>query len=94
MSKVLEPEGRVPLENIVTSRPLELMCIDFWSAEDSRNRSVDVLVITDYFSRLAQAFHCKDQSAKQVAKVMWDRFFCIYGFPERIHSEQGSSFKS
>uniref|UniRef100_A0A3B3TBN9 Integrase catalytic domain-containing protein n=1 Tax=Paramormyrops kingsleyae TaxID=1676925 RepID=A0A3B3TBN9_9TELE len=73
---------------------MELVCIDFWSAEDSRNRSVDVLVITDHFTRLAQAFPCRDQSAKQVARVLWDRYFCVYGFPERVHSDQGASFES
>ena len=65
VSKVLEPDGRAPLESIVTSRPLELVCIDFWSAEDSHNKSVDVLVITDHFTRLAQAFTCKDQSDRK-----------------------------
>ncbi|KAJ8402704.1 hypothetical protein AAFF_G00363760 [Aldrovandia affinis] len=35
-SKSPEPEARAPLESIVTTRPLELVCIDFWSAEDSR----------------------------------------------------------
>ncbi len=92
VSKTIEPEGRAPLENIVTSRPLQLVCIDFWSAED-HNKSVDVLVITDHFTRLAQAFQCKDQSAKQVARVLWDKYFCVFGFPERIHSDQGASFE-
>ncbi|KAL7833124.1 hypothetical protein SRHO_G00301420 [Serrasalmus rhombeus] len=36
VSKTPEPEGRAPLESVRTSRPLELVCIDFWSAEDSR----------------------------------------------------------
>ena len=94
VSKMAEPAGRAPLESIVTSRPLQLVCIDFWSAEDSHNRSVDVLVMTDHFTRLAQAFACRDQSAKQVAKVLWDKYFCVYGFPERIHSDQGASFES
>ncbi|KAF1373333.1 hypothetical protein PFLUV_G00259440 [Perca fluviatilis] len=94
VSKTVEPEGRAPLENIISTRPLELVCIDFWSAEDSRNKSVDVLVITDHFTRMAQAFSCKDQTAKQVARVLWDRYFCVFGFPERIHSDQGANFES
>uniref|UniRef100_A0A9J8AHH8 Gypsy retrotransposon integrase-like protein 1 n=1 Tax=Cyprinus carpio carpio TaxID=630221 RepID=A0A9J8AHH8_CYPCA len=93
IGKTAEPEGRAPLENIVTSRPLQLVCIDFWSAEDHKNKSVDVLVITDHFTRLAHAFQCKDQSAKQVARVLWDKYFCVFGFPERIHSDQGASFE-
>lgn len=94
VSKTIEPEGRAPLESIMSTRPLELVCIDFWSAEDSRNKSVDVLVITDHFTRRAQAFPCKDQTAKQVARVLWDRYFCVFGFPERIHSDQGANFES
>ena len=94
VSKTVEPEGRAPLETITSTRPLELVCIDFWSAEDSRNKSVDVLVITDHFTRMAQAFPCKDQTAKQVARVLWDRYFCVFGFPERIHSDQGANFES
>lgn len=94
VSKTAEPEGRAPLESITTTRPLELVCIDFWSAENSCNKSIDVLVITDHFTRMAQAFPCKDQTAKQVAKVLWDKYFCVFGFPERIHSDQGTNFES
>uniref|UniRef100_A0A674MGD5 ribonuclease H n=1 Tax=Takifugu rubripes TaxID=31033 RepID=A0A674MGD5_TAKRU len=88
------PSARAPLENIKTSVPLELVCIDFWSAEDNNNKSVDVLVVTDHFTKLAHAFPCRDQTAKNVAKKLWDGFFCIYGFPQRIHSDQGATFES
>ncbi|KAJ8385115.1 hypothetical protein AAFF_G00192560 [Aldrovandia affinis] len=36
----------------------------------------------------------RDVSAKQVARCLWDKFFCIYGFPKRIHSDQGANFES
>lgn len=29
-----------------------------------------------------------------MAKQLWNKYFCIYGFPERIHSDQGASFES
>ncbi|KAJ8384800.1 hypothetical protein AAFF_G00197870 [Aldrovandia affinis] len=89
LSKTPEPAARAPLESITTSAPLELVCIDFWSAEDNNNKSVDVLVITDHFTKLAHAFPCQDQTAKKVAKKLWDNFFCVYGFPQRLHSDQG-----
>ncbi|KAI2666765.1 Retrovirus-related Pol polyprotein [Labeo rohita] len=94
VSKTPEPEGRAPLESIRTVCPLELVCIDFWSAEDSSGKSVDVLVVTDHFTKMANAFLCKNQSASQVARHLWDKFFCVYGFPQRIHSDQGANFES
>ena len=94
LSKSLEPETRAPLESITTSRFLELVCIDFWSAEDTSNKSLDVLVLTDHFTKRAHAYLCLNQSAKAVAQQLWNKFFCVYGFPERIHSDQGANFES
>lgn len=56
VSKTLEPEGRAQLESIKTTSPLELVCLGFWSAEDSKGRIVDVLVATDHFTKMAHAF--------------------------------------
>ncbi|KAK0153851.1 Retrovirus-related Pol polyprotein from transposon gypsy [Merluccius polli] len=76
-SKSPEPEARAHLESVTTSRPLELICIDFWSAEDSSNKSLDVLVVTDHFTKLVQAYLCPNQSAKVVAQQLWNNFFCV-----------------
>lgn len=94
VGKTPEPNDRAPLESICTSEPMELVCIDFWTAEQSDKKCVDVLVVTDHFSKLSHAFPCKNQSAKQVARRLWNDFFCIYGFPKRIHSDQGANFES
>ncbi|XP_077091870.1 protein NYNRIN-like [Siphateles boraxobius] len=94
LAKTPEPSARAPLESIRTSAPMELVCLDFWSAEDSKQRSVDVLVVTDHFTKLAHAFHGVNQKAKQIAKKLWDHVFCIYGFPTRIHTDQGTNFES
>lgn len=94
LAKTPDPSARAPLESIRTSAPMELVCLDFWSAEDSKQRSVDVLVLTDHFTKLAHAFPCPNQQAKQVAKKLWDNVFCVYGFPGRIHTDQGANFES
>ncbi|RXN02885.1 Retrovirus-related Pol polyprotein from transposon 412 [Labeo rohita] len=93
-SKTPDPAARATLESIKTTAPLVLVCIDFWSDEDRHNKSVDVLVITDHFTKLAHAFPCQDQTAKRVAKKLWDGCFYVYGFPKHIHSDQGASFES
>lgn len=94
VGKTPEPDARAPLERIRTSEPMELVCIDFWSAEQTSGKAVDVLVVTDHFSKMAHAFPCHNQSAKQVARRLWNDFFCVYGFPKRIHSDQGANFES
>uniref|UniRef100_A0A8C5PDV3 Integrase catalytic domain-containing protein n=1 Tax=Leptobrachium leishanense TaxID=445787 RepID=A0A8C5PDV3_9ANUR len=94
LTKTPEPSARAPLQSIKTTTPMELVCLDFWSAEDNKQRSVDVLVVTDHFTKLAHAFPCSNQKAKQVAKKLWDNIFCVYGFPQRIHTDQGTNFES
>ncbi len=94
VGKTQEPDARAPLESIRTNSPLELVCIDFWSAEGTHGESVDVLVITDHFTKLAHAFPCPNQTARVVAQKLWNNFFCVYGFPQRIHSDKGANFES
>lgn len=90
VGKTAEPHARAPLENICTSEAMELVCIDFWTAEQSDNKSIDVLVITDHFTKMAHAFPCKNQTAKQVARRLWKDFFYISRFPKHIHSNKGT----
>lgn len=54
----------------------------------------NVLIVTDHFSRYAQAYPTKDQKACTVAKVLWRNFFCRFGFPARLHADQGRNFES
>jgi len=75
------PERAAPLISIHTSRPLELICMDF-------------LVLTDYFTKFALAFPTPNQEARTVAKCLWDNFIVYYGIPEPLHKDQGRDFES
>lgn len=93
MRKTL-PQRSAPMSHMHSSGPLDLVCIDFLTIEpDTRNVS-NVLVITDHFTRYAQAFPCKDQKALTVARTLWEKYFVHYGLPNRIHSDQGRDFES
>ena len=85
---------RAPLVSIHTSVPMELICIDFLSLEKSKGGIENVLIITDHFSRYAQAYPTKDQKAGTVARVLWRNFFCRFGFPAKLHADQGRNFES
>ncbi|KAK7898579.1 hypothetical protein WMY93_019432 [Mugilogobius chulae] len=87
-------ERSAPLVNIQTSRPLELVCMDYLSLEPDARGTKDILVITDHFTKYAVAVPTADQRAKTVAKALWNNFFIHYGLPERLHSDQGRDFES
>ncbi|XP_061593076.1 uncharacterized protein LOC133457765 [Cololabis saira] len=87
-------ERAAPMVNIRTSRPLELVCMDFLSVEPDRSNTKDILVITDHFTKYALAIPTPNQKATTVAKCLWDHFIVHYGFPEKLHSDQGPDFES
>lgn len=89
-----QPDKAAPLVNIRTSRPMELVCMDFLSLEPDSHNTKDILVITDHFTKYAVAIPTRDQKATTVARCLWEQFFIHYGFSERLHSDQGRDFES
>lgn len=85
---------RAPLVSIHTSAPMDLVCVDFLTLEKSKGGQENVLIVTDHFSRYAQAYPTRDQKAGTVARVLWKSFFCRFGFPAKLHADQGRNFES
>ena len=54
----------------------------------------NVLVMTDHFMRYALAVVTKDQTAKTVAKVFYERFIAVFGTPAKLLSDRGANFTS
>ena len=83
-----------PLQPIIANQPMELVHMDFLSIEPSKGNIENVLVITDHFTRYAQAYPSKTQTAQATAKMLLENFIRDYGFPEKFLSDQGRNFES
>ena len=57
--------------------------MDYLSIDPNKGNIENVSVITDHFTRYAQAFSSKTHTAQANAKILWENFICHYGFPER-----------
>ena len=90
----MSQQDKAPLLNIETSQPLELIHLDFLKIEPSKGNIENALVITDHFTRYAQAFPSKTQTVLATAKLLWNNFILHYGFPEKIITDQERNFES
>ena len=92
-----QPE-KAELNPIIATRPLELVHIDYLTIEAPTNsrseKDVNVLIITDHFTRYTQAHVTSSQKALVVTKTLWEHFFVHYSFLEKILSDQGRNFES
>ena len=87
-------QQKAEMDSIITTQPLELLCIDFLSIEPDNGGIENVLVMTDHFSKYAVAVPTKDQRSSTVAKALWDNFIVHYGWPAKILSDQAQDFNS
>ena len=95
-------EGAIPKASLCPIRvhaPLELVHVDFTSVESTMELNKlpsikNVLVIMDHFMRYTLAVMTKDQTAKTIAKVLFERFIMVFGMPAKLLSDQGANFTS
>ena len=81
-----------PLHNIEATQPLELILLDYLQIEPSKGNIENVFIVTDHFTRYAQAYPSKTQTALATAKLLWNNFIVHYGFPNKIISDQRPQF--
>ena len=75
--------------------PFQRISIDFVGPlQRSHQGNTHLLTVRDTFSRWIEAFPMKDTSAKAVATVLMAQIFSRFGFPEKVHSDQGTNFTS
>ena len=83
------------MENVDATYLMELMHMDYLTIEAMEGgKDIHILVITDHFTRYAQAIVTSLQTAKCTAQNLWDKFIVHYSLPEKILTDQGHNFES
>jgi transposase InsO family protein len=75
--------------------PFEGITIDVagpFPRRDQGNRYL--LIAMDYFTKWPEAYAIPGQEASTVADVLVTNFFCRFGIPRELHSDQGRNFES
>ena len=85
------------MQPIICTEPLELVHIDYVGMEvtiatDKKPVVKNMLVVIDHFTRYVQAFVTKNHTARTTARVLYNNYFSVFGFPQRLMSDQGTEF--
>ncbi|XP_076838708.1 retrovirus-related Pol polyprotein from transposon 412 isoform X1 [Brachyhypopomus gauderio] len=86
---------RAPLIPMRSGSPMERVAVDVmgpFPVTEAGNKYV--LVAMDYFTKWPEAYAVPDQSASTTATALVNEFFCRFGVPETLHSDQGRNFES
>ena len=85
--------GKAPIGTLPAKSRFDTLSIDLWQAGSiSRNGYKYVLTVVDAFTKWAFAIPIRDKKAATVAYALYERVFSVFGFPNRIHSDQGKEF--
>ena len=93
-----EAKGQLPpMQPIICTEPLELVHMDYVGMEvtvamDKKPVVKNMLVVVDHFTQYVQAFVTKNHTVKTTARVLYNNYFSIFGFPQCLMSDQGTEF--
>ena len=96
--RLFEGQDQQPeLYTVEASEPLDLVHIDFVSMETTvpamkKPIVQKVLVVIDHFTRYVQAYPVDNEQAETVADTLYNKYFCTFGFPRWLMSNQAQAF--
>ena len=98
--KQFEAKPQIPgMQPIICTEPMELVHVDYVGMEvtvSTQEKPVvkNVLVVVDHFTRYVQGYVTRNQMARTTARVLYDEYFSVFGFPQKLMSDQGTGFTS
>lgn len=90
-----QDQSRAPLQQYPVGAPMDRVAVDVLGPlprTTQGNRYV--LVAIDYFTKWPEAYALPDQEATTVVEALTEGFFCRFGTPSELHSDQGRNFES
>ena len=96
--RLFEGQDQQPeLYTVEASEPLDSVHIDFVSMETTMPAMKKpivqkVLVVIDHFTRFVQAHPVDNEQAETVADTLYNKYFCTFGFPCWLMSDQAQAF--
>ena len=98
----LQHEGKsstVPLHPIVSTAPVDLLHVDFTSIEMTMEpnrppKVANILVFQDHSTKHVMVYVTPNQTAKTVAKFLYQGYILIFGAPSRLLSDCSANFMS
>ena len=98
--KQFEAKPQIPgMQPIICTEPMELVHVDYVGMEvtvSTQEKPVvkNVIVVIDHFTRYVQAYVTRNQMARTTAQVLYNKYFSMFGFPQKLMSDQGTRFTS
>lgn len=67
--------------HLTASKPNDILAIDFTVLEPALDGRESILIMTDVFSKYAQAIPARNQTAVAVAEALVKHWFYVFGVP-------------
>ena len=93
-SKRSQQTRRGDLENVKAGYPLEIIAMDIVGPlPTSKSGKKYIIVISEYFTKWAEAFGIPNQETITVVTKLVDDVFCRLSMPTQLHSDMGAQFE-